>query len=446
MKRIKGLVSALFLMVIFPTIVQAWSSEDILSHFQVYITVQEEYDTNIDLAPNRIKRGDFITTISPGLRFSTTPKSPVTGEFRRTPTAEEKYGIDLDFNAGFNFYSKYHDDNYISLNGLLNAWYALTQNLNFRVRDYLIRSDDIREQDFSATAIPGQYLPSRTLSRVPWLRNVFEPSLEYKFGRENVFAFNYRNNVYDTQSRTGEDSLENYINPRINYWFDIRNGVSFEYGLDLGNFQQSPDLVGHMATGRYTYRFNPRTSIFVNYTQLWRNFDPPGIDYVVYNPSLGIEHAFSPTLSGRLQVGYYRADPEKGSAVDGPFYYGLLSQRVGRTTYTLLFQGGYREDFFTSDNRGFTQYHRVIGRVSHQLLRRMNVGLFGSYEWDKYLESTILGRNQIDQIWTIGGSASYQLFRWLTLSLEAEHSENHSNIEGADYSDYRGIFRVTATY
>ena len=66
--------------------------------------------------------------------------------------------------------------------------------------------------------------------------------------------------------------MENYINPRLTYWFNIRNGVSFEYGLTLGNFQRSPDLVGHMATGRYTYRFNPRTSIFGEYTQLWREF------------------------------------------------------------------------------------------------------------------------------------------------------------------------------
>ena len=91
--------------------VDAWSSEDILSHFQVYITVQEEYDSNIDLTPNRLKRDDFITTISPGFKFSTTPKSPVTGEFRPAPTAEEKYGVDLDFNAGFNFYAKNHEDN-----------------------------------------------------------------------------------------------------------------------------------------------------------------------------------------------------------------------------------------------------------------------------------------------------------------------------------------------
>jgi len=445
MNWIRGLI--LILIIIWtPTMVQAWSSEDIFSHFQAYITVQEEYNSNIDLTPNRFKRDDFITTISPGFKFSTSPKSPVTGQFRQTPTAEEKYGIDLDFRTGFVFYAKEHDDNYISLNGTLNAWYAFTKNLSFRVRDSLIRSNEIREADYSATALPGQNLLSRTNRREPYYRNVFEPSVEYRFGRENIVALNYRNNLYRIKSELSEDSMENYVNPRINYWFNIRHGVSFEYGLTLGDFQGTPDLVGHMAMGRYTYRFNPRTSIFGEYTQLWRDFDSPSIDYVVYRPSIGIEHAFNPTLNARVQLGYYRADPQKGSAVDGPFFDVLLTQRARRTTYTLSLQGGYTEDFFTAENQGFTQYYRALGRITHQLLQRLSVGLYGSYEWAKHPGTLIEDKKPIDQIWGIGGNASYQILRWLRVSLDVSHWENRSNISDREYSEYRGMFRITATY
>jgi hypothetical protein len=428
-----------------PAIVHAeWG--DILSHFKPYITVQEEYNSNIDLTQNRYKRDDFITTISPGFKFSTATKSPITSEFRQTPTAEEKYGMDLDFNAGFNLYAKEHDNNYISLNGKLNAWYAVTPKLNFRVRDYLIRSDEVREGEYSTTAIPGEYLPSRTGKREPYIRNVFEPSVQYQFGKEDVIAFNYRNNVYNIQGRTSEDSMENYFNPRLTYWFDIRNGVSLEYGLTLGNFRGSPDLVGHMATGRYTYRFNPKTSIFGEYTQLWRNFDNPGIDYAVYRPSIGVEHAFSPTLSVKIQGGYYWANPERGSTVDGPFYDILITQQGKRTKYTLSFQGGNTEDLFTAENNGFTQYHRALGRVTYQLLKKMNVGLFGSYEWAKYPGSVIEDKKPKDQIWGVGVNASYQILRWLTASLDVSHRENRSNISDRDYSEYRGILKITATY
>ncbi|MDP2971210.1 MAG: hypothetical protein Q8P64_18670, partial [Deltaproteobacteria bacterium] len=266
MNGLKCLGVGLCLMM-FPAIVHA-GSEDLLSHVKAYITVQEEYNSNVDLTPNRNKRDDFITTISPGFKFSTSTKSPVTGEFRPTPTAEEKYGMDLDFRAGFNFYAKEHERNYTSLYGTLNAWYALTKNLNFRVRDYVVRSDEIREAEYSSNSIEGGYLPSRTRKREPYVRNVFEPSVQYQFGKENVIGLNYRNNLYEIQSRTSEDSIENFINPSITYWFDIRNGVSFQYGLTLGNFERSPDLTGHMAMGRYTHRLNPKTSIFGEYTQL----------------------------------------------------------------------------------------------------------------------------------------------------------------------------------
>jgi hypothetical protein len=270
--------------------------------------------------------------------------------------------------------------------------------------------------------------------------------MQYQFGRENTIALNYRNNVYNTQSRTSEDSMENYVNPRVTYWFDIRNGVSFEYGLTLGDFQRSPDLVGHMAMGRYTYRFNPRTSVFGEYTQLWRNFDPPGTNYVIYRPSIGIEHAFSQALTGRAQLGYYWANPEKGSTVAKPFYDILVTHRAQRTTYSLSFQGGYTEDFFDAENLGFTQYYRTLASVTHQLLQKMTVGLFSSYEWIKSQGSAIEGGRQKDRIWAIGGNTSYRLFKWLTFSLEASHRENHSSIDNADYGEYRGILRITATY
>jgi hypothetical protein len=421
-------------------------AEDILSHFQFYITAEEEYNSNIDLSPNRLKRDDFITTISPGIRFSTTPKSPVTGQFRQTPTAEERYGADLDFRAGFVFYGQEEDNNFTSLNGTLNAWYGFTKNLTFRVRDYLIRSDEIREADFSAAALPGQNLIGRTNRREPYYRNVFEPSLEYRFGRENIAAVNYRNNIYRIKSRISEDSTENYFNPRIVYWLNIRHGVSFEYGLTLGNFQRSPDLEGHMAMGRYTYRFNPRTSVFGEYTQLWRNFDSPSTDYLVYRPTLGIDHTFSPTLNARAQAGYYVADPRRGSSVDGPFFDLLVTQRAQRTTYTVSFQGGYTEDFFTAENQGFTQYYRTTGSVTHQLLQRMSVGLYGSYEWIKNPGTEDGFRTPKDQIWALGGNASYQILRWLSLSLDLSHRENHSNIADRDYSEYRGVLRMTAIY
>ena len=123
-----------------------------------------------------------------------------------------------------------------------------------------------------------------------------------------------------------------------------------------------------------------------------------------------------------------------------------LTQRVGKTTYTISSEGGYTEDFFDAENREFTQYYIAIGRVSHQLLAKMTVGLFGSYEWIRYYRALVETRRQQDNIWWVGGDATYQLLRWLRVSCVASYREDDSNFDTADYSEYRGIFSITASF
>jgi hypothetical protein len=433
-----GLVS--FLLILGSPFTGGADSGNILTKFQPYITVQEEYISNLFLT-NKNKKDDFITAVYPGLRFSTLPRSATTRELRQiSSSADENYGLDLDFVAGYVYYAKHHNLSYFSPSGTLNAWYTWNRRLTFKAREYLTRSEDPREQDYTSGAMTDQYLLASEKTRSIYLRNVFEPSIDYQFGKESHISINYRNNIYRNQSVLSENSQENFINPRFIHWFNIRNGISFEYGLTLGNFEQSPDLTGHMGTGRYTYRFNPRTSIFGEYTFLRRTFESPGIDYDVHRPTLGIEHAFSPTLSAKAQLGYFWENPQKGSRAGGLFYDIGLTQRSRRTTYTLLFQGGYAEDYFTAENLGFTKSHRAIGTISHQLAEKMSVGLRGS------LERPIYSSGEKDWIWGVSGNLSYQVVRWLNLSLEGSHRENHSNIDNRDYSEYRGLFKLTAAY
>src|SRR4030042_3579593 len=98
-----------FLTVGIPSIVHA-ELGDLFSYFQPYISAQEEYNSNIDLTPTN-RREDYITIVSPGLRFSTLPRGEVT-RAQQAPTAEQNFGIDLNFNAGFVFYAKEEDNNF----------------------------------------------------------------------------------------------------------------------------------------------------------------------------------------------------------------------------------------------------------------------------------------------------------------------------------------------
>jgi len=283
---------------------------DFLSKFHPYLTVQEEYTDNFYLTSSN-RQEDWITTISPGIRFSSLPARVTTpGQILQPPA--EPWGMDLDYRLGLVYHVKIEENDYVSHEGTLNTWYTMGRRITLRLRDYFIRSEEPREREFVPGALPEQFLLGIQRERAIYIRNVLEPSIGYQFGSEDRFDLNYRNNIYQNQSPRFEDSREDYINPRLIYWFNIRNGVLLEYGLTFGDFERSADLVGHMARTRYTYRFNPRTSIFGEYIFLRRDFESPGIDYDVHNPSVGIEHAFTPALSGRAQFGYFWQDPERG--------------------------------------------------------------------------------------------------------------------------------------
>ncbi len=440
---IAGWVIGLFLILV-PSMASA-DLGDILPGLQIYGTVQETYDNNVNLTPTN-KKDDFITSVGLGLRYSTLPKSEITGEFRKPSVSEEtKYGVFLDFLPTYVFYAKSTNDDYLSLLGNLDTWYTWDRKLTLRFKDYLTRSEEPLEQNFAATALPNQVFVGSQRGRSIYIRNVAQPSLEYRFGKEDIVSINYMSNVYRNDNNTlFEDSTENYINPKLTYWFDIKNGISLEYGLDLGDFQRSPDMTGNLAKGRYTYRFNPRTSIFAEYTFQSREFEKQvsisTLDYNVHAPSVGFEHAFSPTLSLRAQFGYFLQTPKKGSNESGPLYDVVITQRAQKTTYTLGFQGGYIEDYFTAENLGFAKYHQVIGTITHQLTQRAFVTLSGRYQRPKFNDG------RVDNIYGVGVAGSYRILKWLTVAIDFSYAGDHSNRETSEYSDFRGMVRVTAAY
>lgn len=460
MKRFSSLGGLIFILLIFsvPSMVYA-DIGDILSRFQFYGNVQQIFDNNVNLTPTD-KKDDFITNVSLGFRFSTLPKSETTGEFQPpppprfetlsgleppSPAAGTTYGIYLEFRPSYVYYAKGTSDNYVSLYGNMDAWYTWDGKLTFRVKDYSIRSEEPLEQNYSSNALPGQILLGTQRGTPIYFRNVAQPSLEYQFGKEDIVSVTYLNNVYrNRENSLFEDSTENNIDAKVSYWFNIRHGISLEYALDLGDFQRSPDMTGNLGRGRYIYRFDPTTSVFGEYTFLSREFQrqlsSPTLDYDVHVPAIGFEHALNPTLSLTAKVGYFWQIVPKGSNEAGPVYDIVITQRTQRTTYALGFQGGYTEDYFTAQNLGFAKYNQVIGTITHQLMERFAVTISGRYQRPKFEDG------RLDNIWGVTTGASYRILKWLTLGLEFSYVGDHSNEEANNYTDFRGIFRVTATY
>lgn len=405
---------------------------DFLSQVHPSIGVQEEYTDNLQLT-NENKISDFITTVQPGLKYS---------------NMDATSGIDLDALLGCVFYDKNPNLNYISSNDHLKAQYLTTEHFNFYLQDSFIRSNDPREQEYFTTAANNEYMLAIQTQRAVYWRNVVEPKIEYQFGDENSVGITYRNNVYQTESSGSENSIENYVQPYISYWLNKQNGIYLEYGYDNGVFESSPDLNGQRVDARYINRFMPRASAFVEYIFSDRSFSSPELDYDINEGDVGLTYTFTSTLKGSAQVGYYRMTPTTGSGQDGITFKGDLSSTDKQTTYSIGIQGGYIEDYFTSENLGFQKYYRATGSITHFLDRRLSIGLWGSIERDPGSNSVSVPSQRLT-ILGAGANLSYQPLKWLKISLDYNYSQRNSNYYYEmtnEYIENKCMLTVTATY
>ena len=420
---------------------------DVMRKFRPRITAQEDYTDNLFYQKtNTVK--DYITTISPGLTFSTSP--PLVGSPSLGPSSsgagreEPKYGLDLDYAPGFVSYAHNSQLNYISHAGTLNTWYTFGRNFTFRLWDNVIQSKNPLEGYVAPPQQPqqpGGYVQGVNQNGYTYLRNMVSPSMTYQFGREDLLELNYIDNYYHSQNPTvGTIRLDTFT-PRFTYWFNINHGIVLEYSYMTGRYDFLPDFTGNHTRGRYTYRFDAQTSVFGQYVYDTMNYESPGVDYYVNNPSVGITHAFSPTLTGRAQAGYFWRTPERGKSATGPSFDLGLNQRTMRTTYDLSFQGGYSSDLSSAQTLGFYEYYRAVGNITYQLATRTSVGILGSVGRYDYVDQ---GRK--DWIWRAEGNFSYQPLRWLTTSYLIYHQEDTSDLSTAGYKENRAMVRLTATY
>ncbi len=211
------------------------------------------------------------------------------------------------------------------------------------------------------------------------------------------------------------------------------------------NSQGGKKAGGTIADGSSSFGGRPFriTSIFGQYIYDNLDYDSPGNDYYVNNPSVGIAHSFTPTLTSRLQVGYFWRNPVSGKSVDGPTFDAGISQRTPRLTLDLTAQGGYSYDFFSADPLGFTKYYRGIVYVSYRWAERLSSSLTGTLEWDEFPDQA--GREDLFSR-VEAGLFTYQPWRWFTVSLSGSYGRRDSNLDGFDYDEWRAFLRLTASY
>jgi hypothetical protein len=431
MRRAQQLIPVITLVAIVIMLSPGIGSTDIRTTLTPRISIQEQYDDNIDLKPDS-EDSDWITTVSPGFLLE---------------LQSQKTTLELDYEAGFAFYAKdsARDTNRHRARFLWGQ--DLSPYLSLRVADTFSRSEDpitISEE--------GRVVDIASEREVQY-RNRGEARLDWQFGPEDLLSFGYRHLLLNSNADGTEDSRANEGLVDLATWFVPQFGIGLTSSFSRWEFQQpsgftdipTEDFYQYQAGLTTNYRWRPTSLIFARYSILGIDFDNEtsaiSDDYLVHQSTLGLSLRFSPNTELGAEVGYFRQDIENGNGEDGFVLNANFNTRGQRTSLRIWSNTGYNLDYGSSDNQGFSKSSSNSANISYQLTDDFNVFASARYRWQDFTE---IDRSEH----TYGGSAglAFGFWRWLTLSLEGAHLRRDSNDAARDFDDNRVTLRITAAY
>ena len=390
------------------------------------ISVKGEYDDNIYLYKDN-KKGDFITTVSPGLLMYI--------DSGRT-------GLELEYTFGWVRYHDLSENDFVRHSGRLKFWQRLTRRLTFNLSDSYLKSNDLFDQDLSPDLRPQRIRHSAT----PYQRNDFDANLEYRFGPQSRLSVGYRHGYLDNEDPYLEDVVEHSPYAKLTYWVNNKDGFElgyeyrrFDYTLGESYGNNRVDLDAHDVDVAYMHRFSRRSSIHARYGFANRNFKGIPVSYHVHDGGVGFEYGFSPSMTLALEIGYF--SPTGIDINPGLEYTARFEKRFRRVRAFVSAQSGWDEGFMDIEPRAFTRYWGGDAGVEYEPVQDLQ-----AYAGVDYRKNDYALEDQEDDD-TVGGRCGvrYRFLRWFSADLEYAHRRRISNDPNNEYGDNRVTFTITAS-
>ncbi len=395
------------------------------------ISIRGEYDDNIFLYRNN-KKGDFITTVSPGIMMS---------------FDSGRNGLELEYTFGWVRYNKYSENDFVRHNGRLKFWQRLSRRLTFNLSDNYLKSNDL----FGEELAPDLRSQRIRHTPTPYQRNDFDASLDYHFGPESRLSVGYRHAFLDNQDPSLEDVTEQSPYVRLSYWFHKKDGFEFEYKYRRFDYTQGQtygpghvDLDAQDVAVAYMHRFGRRSTIHAHYGFANRNFK--GIpasyhvqSYHVHDGSVGFEYGFSPSMTLALDVGYFI--PTGMDINSGLSYIGRFEKRFKRGRAFVAARSGWDEGFMEVEPRAFTRYWGGEAGIEYEPVQDLQAYAGVDYRKNDYA----LQEEEDDN--TVGGRCGvrYRFLRWFYADLGYAHRRRTSDDPNNEYGDNRVTFTFTVS-
>jgi hypothetical protein len=398
-------------------------------------SVEEEYNDNITLAPEGEEEDDFITRFIPGGSFLLESK-----------TAD----LLLDYHLNADLYANDSDRNFIGHSALVDARKVFKRHWTLRLNDRFILTDTPREVVVTTepppeVVEPAEFYIGTRQERSTYFRNSLFSALEWQYGEDDQAHASYRNELYQNEDETVQDSMRHIFGVGFDHWFGPKYGLLFDFDYQRADFEEqnrfagTSDFNGQDVRLVFTRRFTQHTSAFIEGGFTNRSFDREESDYRVYSADIGASHAFNPRVSGQIRGGYFLQDPETGDSESGFDGSASIAAKWVRLNGSAYVRSGYTESYIDAENLGFAKFWSVGTAFLYELTRRIDVGVNGSFVHYDFPERG--SRNT----WQVGIDANMLIRKWLTGSLTYLHQERFSD-DFSDYTNNRFLLRFTATY
>ncbi|MFO7987267.1 MAG: outer membrane beta-barrel protein [Desulfatiglandaceae bacterium] len=387
------------------------------------ISIKGEYDDNIFLEKTD-KKGDFITTISPGIILD---------------LDSGRNGLELEYTFGRVRYNDLSENDFIRHSGRLKLWQRLSRHLTLNVSDTYLKSDDLFDEDLAPDLRPQRVRHIRT----PYQRNDFNTSLDYDFGRESRLSVGYRHAFLDNEDPSLEDVTEHSPYAGLTYWFNKKDGIVLDYEYRRFDYSVDPeftlgrvDLDAHDVDVTYMHRFSRRSKVYIHYGFANRNFHGTPVSYHVHDGDVGFEYGFSRTTSLSLEMGYF--DPT-GIDIDGGLSYtGRLEKRFRRGVIFVAVRSGWDEGFMDVEPRAFTRYRGGDAGIEYEPVHNLRAYAGVSYRKNEYA----LQEYEDEHAYTGRCGVKYRFLRWFSADFGYAHRRRVSDDPNNEYRDNR----VTVTF
>lgn len=407
-------------------------------NFTPVLTASEEYNDNIFLTPDN-EKDDFITRTTFGGTLEWLGRTA---------------GLELTYLPSYEWYNDYSEYDGWTHDLAGRTWYNFTANTSIELRNAYIRTRGSLEDAGYVGATSDDPLVAPDISPDPYrrglgeyYRNATTLRFDHRFGAEDTVYAAYRYSLRRDLDTTSYKRSDNDIwEPSIGgtYWFTHLWGIGADMRYSHRNYKDQEDREEWYGRMRLNRRITRHLSAYAQYAQTYLNYEDDGVDYDVYEPTIGFNYQLDQNTRIDIGAGWYFQDFDDGNSDDG-FVLTALADKVwpfrrGSVGLTLL--SGTDIDDTGVEDLGLNVYYQATARGEYAFTPRFSGTARVGYRWDDYPDRK---PSRTDKTITAAAGLQYQALRWLLLNLDYTFRDLNSDYNLQEYTENRVIFSVTFT-